>query len=138
MKEHKKTTQHLQKMHSRCRVVFCIVSSLPYFCPFSGPSLTEMKLYCKLFSLVHVHFQGFLDHLPIRDERIYCAGDEHYWCGRRTYFAVVTNALVVEMNALKMCIRTSPTHTQLASSDFQTKLIFRRLLLTCIITFKNG
>ena len=52
MKEHiKKTTQHLQKIHSRCRVVFllsfisCLLSV-----HFSGPFLLEMRFCRNTFS----------------------------------------------------------------------------------------
>ena len=61
---------------------------------------------------------------------IFCAGDEHYWQWRRTCFTLETNTLVLEMSALKMLVRTSTTHTQLATSDFQTKLISRWSLVT--------
>ena len=51
------------KIHSRCRVGsllalfhFCLVSV-----PFSGPSLTEMNFYMKLFSLSSVLIRGFLN-----------------------------------------------------------------------------
>ena len=43
--------------------------------------------------------------------------------GRRTRLALV-------MNALKTRIQASPTHTQLATSNFQIELILRWLLLT--------
>ena len=36
------------KIHSRCRHSSCTLSSLPCFCPFSGPSLTKMKFYRNL------------------------------------------------------------------------------------------
>ena len=69
MREHQKTTRHLQKIHSRCREVF--------LCPFISPliiavlfqaraSLSEMKVY-KNFSLLSVFFfRGGLNHLPNR------------------------------------------------------------------------
>ena len=75
----------------------CLVSVL-----FPGPSLTEMKLYKKIFFLVCVLFLGVLTTFEIEDGRLYCAGDEHFWCGGQTCFALVLNALVLETNALKM------------------------------------
>ena len=45
-------------------------------------------------------------------------------------FALVTNTSVLETNKLKMHIQTSPTNTQLATSDFQTELVLRWLLLS--------
>ena len=55
MKERKKTTHHLVFFH------LCFVSI-----PFSGPSLTEMKLYRNFFLLVCVLFRSLLNHLPNR------------------------------------------------------------------------
>ena len=64
----------------------------------------------------------------IEDEHVYCAGHEHFWRWGRMRFELVTKTFVLEPNMMKTCIQTSPTH--LASSDFQTELIYRRLLLT--------
>ena len=53
------------------------------------------------------------------DERVLCwSGDEHVWRWRRARFAL-------ETNKLKTYVRTPATHTQLATSDFQTELLSR-------------
>ena len=73
-----------------------------------------MKFYRNFPLIVSVLFRGFLNHLQIEDESVYCAGDEHCWSGGQTCFALVMNALLVlEMNALKTRVQTSAPHTQL-------------------------
>ena len=52
----------------------------------------------------------------------FCAawsGDEHFWRWRRARFAL-------ETNKLKTYVRTPATHTQLATSDFQTNSSYTR------------
>ena len=50
------------------------------------------------------------------------AGGECVLSWRQMHFALETNTLVLEMDTLKTRIRTSATHTQLATSDFQQTL----------------
>ena len=97
---------------------------------------------------IHVHVV-FATHLQIQyrtaDEDVFamnvlCAGDEHFWRWRWKRFTLEVNTLMLEMNVLKMRDRTSATHihtrtpTQLhvhvATSDFQTELMLRWLLVT--------
>ena len=52
-------------------------------------------------------------------------------------FALETNTLVLELNSLKTLVRTSATHTQLATSDFQTDLMLR-WCYSQVLTSKNG
>ena len=44
-------------------------------------------------------------------DEYFSAGGAHLWHGGQTHFALVTNALVLETNALKTRIQTSATHT---------------------------
>ena len=56
MKECKKTIRHVQKIHSRCRIVFlCSFISCLVSVSSSGPSLLEMK-FCKNFSIISILF----------------------------------------------------------------------------------
>ena len=67
---------------------------------------------------------------------LFCVGDEHdisvLHGDELTCFAqeMCTDTLVLETNASKTCVRTSLTHKQLATSDFQTELMSRYLLVT--------
>ena len=93
MRECNKTTLHLQKTGSRCRVVFLrslipgwkgkrrlpsfrsrwrcwVYSSLPSFCPFIGPSLLQMGVFFaeNILPLVSDPFLGFLNQLSNRKQ----------------------------------------------------------------------
>ena len=119
------------KIHRRCRVVFCILSSLPCFCCLSGPSLTEIKLKRNFFPQFLFSFGYFLNQLSNRRQMWLCSANEHLQHRRRMLLALVMNTLVLEVNALKTCVQTSaPPAIQPATSNFQTKLISRSLLLT--------
>ena len=103
----------------------CLVSAL-----FSGPSLLEMKFCRNSFSpIVSVLFGGFLNQPPNKRWTCFCARDEHFWCWRWAYFTLEMNTLVLETNVLKTRVQTSVTHTKLATSNFQTNLMLRWLLL---------
>ena len=112
------------KIRSRCRGVFfvlfhlCLVSV-----PFSAPSLLKIKFYRNFFPSFCSFFVGFLNQLLIRMTNVLL-------CGRRMHFGMETNTLVLETNALNTRVRTSATHTQLTTRDFQTDLESRWLLLT--------
>ena len=55
---------------------------------------------------------------------VFCAGQEtNTWCWRRTHFTL-------ETNTLKTRVRTTAINTQLATSDFQTKLMSKWSLFT--------
>ena len=45
-------------------------------------------------------------------------------------FMLETNTLMLETNALKMCVQTSATRTQLATSDFQTDFTYVKMIAT--------
>ena len=67
--------------------------------------LNRKEVLYKLFPY-HLFFSdGFLTNFQIEDERVYCAGDEHFWRGGRMRLALVTNALVLETNAIKTCVQ---------------------------------
>ena len=113
MKECKMTTLHLQKIHYRCFPMFfhlCLVSVL-----FSGPPLLEMKS-SRSFFLVSVILRASSTNIQIKvvsgwsllltSEYGYLQYECIYRC--RQY-----------------CIQVSVTHTQLATSDFQTELMSR-------------
>ena len=78
MKECNKTTRHLPKTHSRCKVVFlrsfipCLVSV-----HFSGQSLLEIKFSRSFLSSSSRSFWGFLNELPMTFKHIPC-GDDCY------------------------------------------------------------
>ena len=55
------------------------------------------------------------------------------WCCRQTHFVLEINILVLETNELKISVRTSVIHTQLATSDYKTKLMSRWLLVTATV-----
>ena len=55
-----KTTLHLLCIFCRCRVVFCVLSSLPCFCTFYRSIPTWNKLFLQLF-LLFQFFWGSLD-----------------------------------------------------------------------------
>ena len=77
---------------------------------------------------IHYVIKDRMLQLLYRDDCIYCVEDEHFGAGNKNFwhwrsrcFALETNTLVLESNMLKTCIRSSATHTQLATSDFQTE-----------------
>ena len=45
------------RVHSRCKVVFCVLSFLPCFCTFSGPSLIEVT-FAETFPPAFVLYSG--------------------------------------------------------------------------------
>ena len=62
---------------------------------------------------------------------MFIARDECVLCWRWTLLKLETmsfrlemNTLVLETNALKTCFQTSTTHTELATNNFQTELLF--------------
>ena len=116
MKERKKTTRHLQKIHNRCRVVFSrSFISRPDPVLLSEPSLTEMKFH-RNFPWPLSFFGGFPNYIPNRRRtRVYCAGDERAENVRST----------------------SATRTKLATTDLRTELNSRWLLLTAT-HLRNG
>ena len=130
-KERKTTTRYLQNTQQ-------VGSPLAFFhlcCAsvrFSAPSSTKMKFKRTFFPSLRF-LQGFYTTFQIKDERVYCAADEHMWSQGRTRIALVRNAFVLEVNAFKLQYPPNPpsphtqthtnTHTQLAPSDFQTKHI---------------
>ena len=94
------------KIHSGRRVVFLRSFISALFLSFFQRSFTETFPYFLFF------LEGFLNHLPnthVEDKYIYCAGDEYFLSGEQMRFALVTNALVLETNALKTCVQTSAT-----------------------------
>ena len=122
MKQPQKTTLNLQKYTSDVEKSSCALSSLPYlYVGFSGPSLLEMK-FCRNFPPLSVLVWGCLNQLP-----------------NRTHFETVTTILTSEYVitlqtclslATRLCSNFSHKHTAIATSNFQTKLILRWLLLT--------
>ena len=129
MKQRKKTTWHLQKIHSRSRIVFLRSSTTCFLCVlFSVLSILVMKV-CRtpLFALFS---GGFLNQLPHRR-----------WlslvCRRQTHSAMKTNAFHAgdkpfstgDEHVENKLSNFSHTHIQLAISDFQTDLLSRGLLL---------
>ena len=83
MKEHQKMTLHLQKHTADVHVGYSsyVLSFLPGFCPFFRPIPNWIEVLYKLFPLqvVSVFFsRHLLNHLPIEDELVYCAGDKHF------------------------------------------------------------
>ena len=119
--------KNTQQMYSRVVFSRSVISVL-----FSGSSLIEMNFYTSFF-LSLCYFRG-VSKPPSKQKmnKLILLETNTFSAGGRTCFVLVTNALVLEMNALKTCIQTSPEHTQLAiaTSDFQTELISRWLLLT--------
>ena len=123
LKECKKTTRHLQKIHSRYTVVFLLsFKSALFYALLSGPYRNEMTFYGTLF-LLSVLFGGFLNHLP--NWRWTCLLS---W--RQAHFALETNTLLLGMKVLKMHLRSTctDTHTHTAASNFQTDLTSTWLL----------
>ena len=106
MKECKKTTLQLPKIHSRCRV-YCVLSSHALFLYFSGPSLLEMKS-CRNFSLVSVLSGGFLNQLSNRRQT-------RLLCWRQTLLAMGTNMFGARAECVQNTRSTSVTHTHIAS-----------------------
>ena len=85
MKERKKLTQHLQKYAADVGQSSGILSSLPCFCLFSGPYLTEMKFYRNFFPQFLFFFSFLKNHFLNRRGM-------HLLCLRRTLFVQGTNA----------------------------------------------
>ena len=52
---------------------------------------------------------------------VFIVMEMNFWHWRRTHFALGTNTSTLERNSLKTRIRTSATHKQLATSNFQTE-----------------
>ena len=75
MKERKKTTLHLQEIHSRCRVLvffhLCLVSVL-----FSSPSLLEMNFFPETFFPSFCSFGGVSKPTSKRKRNTFIASDE--------------------------------------------------------------
>ena len=86
---------------------------------YSGPSLLELQ---KLFPTLILLYLG-VNQLPNK-----CWTHLLHW--RSTHFALKMNSLVLETNVLDTRVQTSATHSQQATSDFQTDLISRYMLLT--------
>ena len=73
-----------------CSLLAFFISA--FFVIFSGPSLTEMKLYGNFFLvLIILHEFSKPNSKKVEDEAVYCAGDEHFWHRIQTCFALVTN-----------------------------------------------
>ena len=118
------------KIHSRCRVVLLGFFISALFLSFFKSIPFEMKLYRNYFSQVSVLFRGFLNHLPNRKWT-------HWLRWKRTHFAWGTKAFCTSDEGFSAGgervenAHSNFTHTQLhvATSDFQTELILRWLLL---------
>ena len=95
MKEHKKTTRHLQKQAADVGQSSCIRSSLPCFCPFFRPFFTEMNFTGTFFPYFLFFFGGFETPskqktnvfivlrltLFARGKNTFCASDERFSAG---------------------------------------------------------
>ena len=130
MKERKKAIYPTSaKIHSRCKIVFLHFFISAMFLSFFGSILNWSEYSQKLFSCC-CSFGGFLNHLPNRSRtRLMCWRRSLFVLGQRC-FALLTNALVLEMNVLKTGIQTSApfthsplthTATYVATNDFQTE-----------------
>ena len=136
----------------RSRVVFLCVSSLPCFCTYYRSISTWNEVFFKNYFPKLCAVWGFLNQLPkrtcftskyditlqmnllITSNKVFCAedvytfgiGDEHFSAGD-------------EM--LKIHVQLSDTHTATCSytctSNFQTELTSRRLLVTALHTSEN-
>ena len=69
MKEHKKSTVHIQKYSTDVGQLSCVLSNLPCFCTFLAPSLLEFKFYRKFFPSFYSLFWHFYTNFDIEDER---------------------------------------------------------------------
>ena len=123
MWEHKKTTLNLQKVYSRCSVVFlccfhpCLVSV-----HYSGQSLLGW-IFSETFSLLSVVFWGVPKELPKKTNTLLC------W--RRVLSALKTDAFSAATIAWKSALELQPhTCTQQDTNHFQTDVTSKWLLLT--------
>ena len=85
MKEHKKTTWHLQKYTADAGYSSCVLLFLPCFCPFFRSILNWNEVLQKVFPSFLFFFGGFLNHLPNRRRT-------RLLCWRWTLFARGMNA----------------------------------------------
>ena len=122
MKEHKKTTQHLQKfaadvgsLHALFHL--CLVSAL-----FSASIPIWNEVLQKSCSLVTVLFGWFLNHLPNRT-CFEIISATHFWIPYHTADEHV-------YREQRDCVQSSAKNTGLATSDFQTEIKSKSLLLT--------
>ena len=134
MQERKKSTRHLQKIHSRCRVhtlysllVFfhvCLVSVL-----FSGPFQTEMKFYRNFFpSLCSFSAFFFKTTFQIENECLL------YW--KQTLLAWEMNTFCASDECLSAGnervenTRSNFTHTQTASYEWLSNRTYLEMIAT--------
>ena len=85
----------------------------------------------EMFSATHPKYKSHCRQIRLSlAMNAYCAGEKHFWCWRWTCFALEMKTLALERNMLKKHLQTSATHThtQLATSNFQTEFMLRWLL----------
>ena len=144
MKEHKTDYIHYtcEKYTADVRYSLLVFFHfMPYFCPFLRSILTWKAVRQRFPSPSFYSFGGFPNQLQVEDEHVYCAGDESTLLGMETNEFRTGDKHFSAGNEHIENTRSNfrHTHSQVATSDLQTDLMSRWLLLmgTHLYTVSN-